>query len=127
MFMLFVVTYIILLLPEIFFIGYYGSKVHLGVSTFSLLLYYIGQLLLFTALAYEKHQKIENYLLYIGLITAFSLMLTPLKSFGLIGGALIIIAFTLFAASYYQYEPEYAMSNKANDTLADNTEKHRLF
>ena len=105
--LLFVITYIILLLPEIFFIGYYGSRAHLGVSIASLLLYYIGQLLLFTALAYEKHQKIESYLLYIGLITACSLLLTPLKSFGWIGGVLVLIAFSLFAGNYYKYEPEY--------------------
>jgi hypothetical protein len=123
--LLFVITYAVLLLPEIFFIGYYGNKVHLGVSTFALLLYYIGQLLLFTALAYEKHQKIENYLLYIGLITACSLLLTPLKSFGIIGSALMVIAFTLFAAGYYQYEPEYEGINKANDMLTDNTDEHR--
>ncbi|TKK71598.1 hypothetical protein FC093_00820 [Ilyomonas limi] len=107
LFMLFASTYIVLLLPEIFFLWYYGNAAHLGVSIFLLLLYYIGQLLLFTSLAYEKHQKIEHYLLYIGLITACSLLLTPLKSFGLIGCALIIIAFALFSGNYYQYEPEY--------------------
>ncbi len=114
MLLLFVVTYIVLLLPEIFFLYYYGYKVHLGVSISSLLLYFIGQLLLFTALAYEKHQKIESYLLYIGLITAFSLMLTPLKSFGWIGGALVVIAFSLFSSNYYQYEPEYETSINTN-------------
>jgi hypothetical protein len=107
MLLLFVVTYIVLLLPETFFLYYYGNKVHLGVSISSLLLYYMGQLLLFTALAYEKHQKIESYLLYIGLITAFSLMLTPFKSFGWIGGALVVVAFSLFSNNYYLYEPEY--------------------
>jgi len=34
----------------------------------------------------------------------FSLMLTPLKSFGVIGGALVIIAFSLFSGNYYKYE-----------------------
>lgn len=107
MYMLYFFTYTILLLPEIIFLFYHGSSAHLGVPLFSLVFYYIGQLLLFTSLSYEKHQKIEMYLLYIGLITAFSLMLTPLKSFGWIGGALIMIAFTLFSSNYYLYEPEY--------------------
>lgn len=119
--LLFVITYIILLLPEIFFIGYYGSRAHLGVSIASLLLYYIGQLLLFTALAYERHQKIESYLLYIGLITACSLLLTPLKSFGWIGSALVVIAFSLFAGNYYKYEPEYEEGN----ILIDSTDERR--
>jgi len=121
MLLLFVITYIVLLLPEIVFLSYYGNKVQLNVSIPSLLLYYIGQLLLFTGLAYEKHQKIESYLLYIGLITVFSLMLTPLKSFGLIGGALVIIAFTLFSGNYYQYEPEY----EEGRFLTDDTDEHR--
>jgi len=120
-FILFVITYIILLLPEAFFLWYYGNAAHLGVSIFSLLLYYIAQLLLFTALAYEKHQKIESYLLYIGLITAISLLLTPLKSFGLIGCALIVVAFTLFAGNYYVYEQEY----EANNLLTDDADEHK--
>jgi hypothetical protein len=115
LFVLFVGTYVILLFPEAFFLWYYGNEAPLGVSIFSLLLYYVGQLLLFTALAYEKHQKIESYLLYIGLITAVSLLLTPLKSFGLVGCALIIIAFTLFSGNYYQYEPEYEERNLLTD------------
>jgi hypothetical protein len=121
MLLLFVVTYIVLLLPEAFFLFYYGSKVHLGVGISSLLLYYIGQLLLFTALAYEKHQKIESYLLYIGLITAFSLMLTPLRSFGWIGGALVVIAFSLFSGNYYKYEADY----EEGMVLTDSTDEHR--
>ncbi len=106
LFLLFLITYTLLLLPEAIILWHYSHRVALSVPVTSLIVYYIAMLLFFTALSYEKGIKIENYLLYIGLITVLSLFIAPLKSFAVEGLCVAAIAFVMFAGLYYKYERE---------------------
>ena len=105
LFLLFLISYTLLLLPEAFILWYYSYRVALSVPVASLFIYYIAMLLFFTALSYEKGIKIETYLLYVGLITVLSLLIAPLKSFAAEGSCVAAIAFITFAGLYYKYEP----------------------
>ncbi len=102
-FLLYLFIYPILILPEFLILLRYAPSV-LDVSPVSLCVYFLGQLLLFTSIAYEKQMKVENHLGIVSLISACFLFVTPLAPFYAVGIALIIVAFIMFCMLYYKYE-----------------------
>ena len=103
-FLLFVTAYFVLLLPEAAILFYYGNKIALGVKVVPLMAYFFGQLLFYTAVAYEKQMNIGTYLGAVGLTSVCLLMVLPFANFWIIGLILIAVSFIIFNALYYKYE-----------------------
>lgn len=106
-FLLFLVTNFVLLLPEALILVHYSKMVTLTVPALSLVVYFVAQLLFFTSLAYEKQMNVERYLMYVGLITVLSLLITPLRMFWQAGCVLVVISFVTFYSLYYGYEQAF--------------------
>jgi hypothetical protein len=102
-FLLFLLVYPLLILPEILILAYYAPSV-LGIGFLSPFIYFLGQLLLFTSIAYEKQMKVESYLGVVALIAVALLFIAPLASFWTVGLVLSAIGFIMFCALYYKYE-----------------------
>lgn len=102
-FFLFLLVYPLLMLPEILILWYYAPTV-LGIGFIPPSIYFLGQLLLFTSVAYEKQMKVEAYLGVVALIAVALLFIAPLASFWIVGIGLMVIAFVMFYALYYKYE-----------------------
>lgn len=106
-FLLFPTAYIVMLLPEGIMFWYYGHKVDMPISPLLLLVYFIGQMVFFTAIAYEKQTKMESFLTAVGFITVGSLFVAPLLSLGVLGIMLLIIGAILFTVLYPKYETDF--------------------
>ena len=106
-FLLYVVVYLWLLLPEAAILAYYSTKMVMDVKVGSLMIYFFGQLLFYTSIAYEKQMNMGTYLGAVGLITVCLLMVLPFANFWIIGLALIGISFIVFHSLYYKYETQF--------------------
>ncbi len=102
-FCLFLLAYPLLMLPEMLILAYYAPSV-LGIGFISPSIYFLGQLLLFTSVAYEKQMKVEAYLGIVALIAVGLLFIAPLATFWVVGLVLMVVAFVMFCGLYYKYE-----------------------
>lgn len=106
-FLLYVVAYIALLLPEAAILFYYVPTSGFEVHTLSLLIFFMGQLLFLGAIAYEKNLSPQEYSMAVAMVCICLLFILPLAAFCVLGCIMGIAGFVIFAMLYYKYEPVY--------------------
>ncbi len=103
-FLLFLITYVLMLLPELFFILINGSHLVTLYQTAVFYIMAVAQLLLFTSILYVKSMRMKPYLQIIFCIYFASSILMLSGYYEVIGGANLVLAFVLFYKSFYRYE-----------------------
>ncbi|MES2773444.1 MAG: hypothetical protein V4722_04645 [Bacteroidota bacterium] len=106
-FLLFPVAYTALLLPETAILFYYLPATGFGTQPLSLIIYFIGQLIFFGSIAYEKNLNSSEYIMSVGVVCVCSFFVLPLTEFWVIGAVMALAGFFIFSSLYYQYEPVF--------------------
>ncbi len=105
-FLLFFITYLLVLLPEFFFILLNRSGL---ITCYSALIFYsiaVAQLSLFTSILYVKSMKMKSYLKLVFCIYLASTMLMLTGSYEIISVINLSLAFLFFFRNFYRYEVE---------------------
>ncbi|WP_156522621.1 hypothetical protein [Arachidicoccus ginsenosidimutans] len=111
-FLSYLLCYCIIAVPEILSMFYFGIGQQPPTNTSIMAIIYVGELLLFTAVLYEKGMTKERYFAYAGAIVVLMLLLAAFKIFLFAAIAILIICFSLFQTQFYKYEPNAEDKNQ---------------
>lgn len=103
-FMLYAATFCIILIPETIYLLKHTFLLIQAANAFSLILFFIAQLLLYTALQYQRGMTMQEYTLQVFVICVASAFTMLLKQFALIGAIELVVALSLFRELYPTYE-----------------------
>lgn len=103
-FALYASTFFVILIPEMVYLLKHASLLSQTTNALSLILFFISQLLLYTALQYQRGMNMPEYTLQVFVICLASAFTMPLKQFALIGTVEFVIALSLFWELYPMYE-----------------------
>lgn len=104
-FLSYLLCYLIIALPEILSMFYFGIGQQPPTNAAIMALMYIGELLLFTAVLYEKGMTKERYFTYVAAIAISMLLIASFKIFWITAMGVLAISFSLFQIQFYRYEP----------------------
>jgi len=111
-FLSWLLCYFIIALPEIFAMFYFGIGQQPPTNAGVMAVIYIGELLLFTAVLYEKGMTKERYFTYVAAIVISMLLIASFKIFWITAIGILAISFSLFQTQFYKYEPNVEGKNQ---------------
>jgi hypothetical protein len=107
-FLLFLITYLLVLIPELLFILINGYGMITFYTTIAFYSIAVAQLLLYTSILYVKSMRMKPYLQIVFCVYLVSSMWMLSGNYDVIGLVNLILAVIFFYRNYYHYEVEIA-------------------